>query len=72
MKLDLRTRHALTGYLFIFPWLIGFSVFVARPFLHSIRLAFSSVDMIAGFKLNPVGWSNFREAFFVRITGSFG
>lgn len=51
--------------MFILPWLIGFSVFVARPFLHSIRLAFSTVDMIAGFKLNPVGWENFREAFFV-------
>src|SRR5690606_2704615 len=53
------------GYLFILPWLIGFTVFVARPFLHSIRLAFSTVDMIAGFSLNPVGWAIFREAFFV-------
>lgn len=65
MKLDLRTRSALTGYIFILPWLIGFTLFVARPFLHSIRLAFSEVDMIAGFHLNPVGWANFREAFFV-------
>lgn len=65
MKLNLRTRRAIYGYLFILPWLIGFTVFVARPFLHSIRLAFSTVDMIAGFSLNPVGWANFREAFFV-------
>lgn len=65
MKFSLRTRNALNGYLFIFPWLIGFSIFVARPFLHSIRLAFSEVDMIAGFSLQWVGISNFNEAFFI-------
>lgn len=65
MRLTLRQRQALYGYLFIFPWLIGFLVFVARPFTHSIQLAFSKVDMMAGFRLNFVGLDNFNEAFFI-------
>lgn len=65
MRLDLRKRQALNGYLFIAPWLVGFLVFVARPFLSSIRLAFSEVNMMAGFELEFIGWENFKEAFVV-------
>lgn len=65
MKLTLRQRQSINGFLFILPWLIGFLVFVARPFTHSLRLAFSKVDMMAGFSLSFVGWSNFNEAFFI-------
>lgn len=65
MRLTLRQRQAVYGFLFIFPWLVGFLVFVARPFAHSIKLAFSTVDMMAGFRLNFVGWDNFNEAFFI-------
>jgi len=65
VRFTLRQRQALYGYMFIFPWLIGFLVFVARPFTHSIQLAFSQVDMMAGFRLNYVGWQNFNEAFFI-------
>lgn len=64
-RMDLRTRQALYGYLFIAPWLVGFLVFVARPFLSSIRLAFSKVNMMAGFQLEYIGWENFKEAFVV-------
>ncbi len=65
MRLTLRQRQAFYGYMFILPWLVGFLVFVARPFTHSIQLAFSRVDMMAGFRLNYVGWDNFNEAFFL-------
>lgn len=65
MRLTLRQRQAIYGFWFILPWLIGFLVFVARPFTHSIQLAFSEVDMMAGFRLNYIGWDNFNEAFFI-------
>lgn len=65
MKLTLRTRRAINGYMFILPWLVGFLIFIARPFIHSIQLAFSEVDMVAGFSLRYVGIDNFNEAFFI-------
>ena len=65
LRLTLRQRQSINGFLFILPWMVGFLVFVARPFAHSIRLAFSKVDMMAGFRLSFVGWDNFNEAFFI-------
>jgi multiple sugar transport system permease protein len=36
-----RVREALTGYLFILPWVIGFLVFVLGPMLASLYLSFT-------------------------------
>ena len=37
--LKTRTRHAITGLLFISPWLIGLYLFGVRPFLSSLRMS---------------------------------
>ena len=52
-------RRALTGYLFISPWLIGFIAFVAGPFLVSIYLSFTRYEIVTP----PVwiGLANFRR-----------
>lgn len=36
-----RVREAATGYLFIAPWIVGFSVFLLGPMLASLYLSFS-------------------------------
>ena len=36
-------REALTGYLFILPWLIGFLVFTLVPMLATIGLTFTNI-----------------------------
>lgn len=38
----MRTRHAISGILFISPWLIGLYMFGLRPFLSSLRMSFAS------------------------------
>jgi ABC-type sugar transport system permease subunit len=44
----IRTRNALAGYSFLLPWLIGFFVFTLYPVYLSIRMSFSSVQIIPG------------------------
>lgn len=63
--MTLKTRQAINGYVFILPWLIGFAVFVAGPFLQSFQISFTKVDMMAGFQLTGVGFANYIEAFLV-------
>lgn len=63
MKLTLNQRRAIQGYIFISPWLLGFLVFIAKPFIDSFHISFNTVDMMAGFSLKSVGWQNYIEAF---------
>jgi ABC-type sugar transport system permease subunit len=62
-RLTLNQQRALQGILFIFPWLLGFGVFVAKPFVDSFIISFNTVDMMAGFSLKFVAWQNYVEAF---------
>ena len=58
----LKTREALTGYLFILPWLIGVIVFVIRPFFQSFNYALSSVKMTPkGRIITFIGMKNFTQ-----------
>ena len=56
-----RGQEALSFYLFILPWLLGFLIFTLGPILASLLLSFAQYDMI----LTPkwVGLQNFREMF---------
>lgn len=51
-------RRNLVGYLFISPWLVGFIVFVAGPFLRSIFLSFTRYNIVTSPKW--VGLANYR------------
>lgn len=53
-----RVRKDLTGYAFIAPWLVGFVLFTAWPFLRSIYLSFTRYDVVASPKW--VGTANYR------------
>lgn len=65
-KKRLRTlaqRQARIGRLFVYPWLIGFLIFFAWPFIQSIIFAFSQLDVSPeGYKLVFVGFRNFIKA----------
>lgn len=41
-----QTRRNLTGYTFIAPWLLGFLLFTAWPFLRSLYLSFTRYDIV--------------------------
>jgi multiple sugar transport system permease protein len=49
-------RRQLVGYIFIAPWLIGFLVFTAGPFLASVYLSFTKYDI-----LSPPQWVGFAN-----------
>lgn len=58
--MTLKTRE-LTGYAFISPWLLGFLVFTAGPFLASVYLSFTRFDIVSA----PVwiGTANYKHLF---------
>jgi multiple sugar transport system permease protein len=59
---ELEVRHALHGYLFVLPWIIGLLVFWVGPLVASIYFSFTKYDV-----LTPpqwVGLKNFQEALF--------
>lgn len=68
---NLRRRNAITGYLFVAPFIIGFLVFLLRPMIESFWMSFCYVEN------NPerAGWTselltewkktNYYNAFFV-------
>ena len=59
----LQKRKAISGYLFISPVLLGFLVFMAKPFFQSLWMSFCDVELGAGI-INPVfkGLKNFKHA----------
>ncbi|MBK8019964.1 MAG: sugar ABC transporter permease [Chloroflexi bacterium] len=52
----LARREALSFYLLILPWLIGFLVFLAYPMLRSLYLSFTSYNL-----LSPPVWIGFQN-----------
>jgi len=62
-RISMKTKRAIEGYIFILPWLIGFAFFGAYPFIFSIKVSFSEIVGLAGFKMQSVGWANYAKAF---------
>ena len=60
-KSRLARREALTGYVYILPWIVGFLLFTAIPILASIYLAFTSYRGYG--EVNWVGFENFVKMF---------
>ncbi len=54
-------RNYLAGYLFISPWLVGFTVFTLGPFIASLYLSLTKYTIIG----SPlwVGWDNYVKLF---------
>jgi len=57
-------RRAVSGYLFIMPFVLGFLLFMLLPLITSLRMSFSSVSFgFDGFILEYVGFANYIKAF---------
>jgi len=67
-SLTLEGRNAVSGYLFILPFLIGFLAFMFFPILESLRMVFSEVNIDTvrhGFSMDFTGLENLNRVFFV-------
>jgi ABC-type sugar transport system permease subunit len=65
-------KRMLTGYVFILPWLIGFTFFYVRSIIMTFQFSFSELTMNTargGYQLEGVGFANFIYAF--RVHGNF-
>ena len=62
----LQRRKAISGYLFIMPFILGFSMFMVKPFFQSLYMSFCNVEVDSGgFKNIFAGLSNYIRAFTV-------
>ena len=65
LRLSRRTKHSITGYLFISPFIIGFLLFILRPVATTVEMSFSKVmiDTVNnGFSMGWLGLENFMRA----------
>ncbi len=60
----LRKRQAISGYMFIAPFIIGFLVFMVKPLFESLYMSFCEVGLAAG-EVSKVftGITNYKFAF---------
>ena len=67
-SLTLEGRNAISGYLFLLPFLIGFLAFMFLPILESLRMIFSEVNIDTvkhGFSMDFTGLDNLKRVFLV-------
>lgn len=61
-------RQNRQGYLFMIPWIIGFVIFTAIPFVATIYLSFTEVrQTVLGFQITFIGLDNYIMAFFENV-----
>ena len=71
MKLSLTGKKAVVGLLFVAPFVIGFTVFIAYGIFTTIRMGFSNVIVpgaSSGVDMVWTGFSNYIQAFTVHPT----
>ncbi len=62
----LQKRKAISGYIFIAPFIFGFLVFMVKPFFQSLYMSFCNVIISPqGFKNEFAGLTNYLRAFTV-------
>ena len=60
----LQKRKAIAGYLFISPFIVGFLVFMVKPFFQSLYMSFCNVELgAATFENHWAGTVNYVQAF---------
>ena len=64
-KLSLAGKRAITGYMFILPWVIGFCAFYIRCLFMTFQFSFNelTVNVGGGYSLSWVGFDNYVYAF---------
>ncbi|MDR0320376.1 MAG: sugar ABC transporter permease [Treponema sp.] len=64
LSLTLEGKNAITGYLFLLPFIIGFLAFMFLPILESLRMVFSNVKISqeeAGFSMEYIGLESLNK-----------
>ena len=62
----LQKRKAISGYLFISPFIIGFLVFMVKPLINSLYMSFCDINLGAGtFTMTRAGLVNYLTAYTV-------
>jgi len=64
LSLTLEGKNAITGYLFLLPFIIGFSAFMFFPIIESLRMVFSDVKIDSvnhGFSMVFTGFENIKR-----------
>ncbi|WP_130859889.1 carbohydrate ABC transporter permease [Gracilibacillus phocaeensis] len=62
-QLSLKNKKSLIGYTFILPWIVGFLVFTAFPFIYSLFLSFQQVKITpSGIVTTNIQWENYASA----------
>lgn len=67
-SMSMATKNAVTGYLFIMPFIIGFFAFLLVPMIQSLTMSFNNVGFDGGFKYTFVAFQNYKKAFTVDPT----
>jgi ABC-type sugar transport system permease subunit len=67
MRLSLKGRQALTGYLFISLWLAGFAVLLAQPFFQNWMWSLTDAELAGQKERRFIGLANYVEAFTMDI-----
>lgn len=62
LRLGMRAREEIAGYLFILPWLLGFLIFTAGAMLYSLYLSVFEADFLSQFTF--VGLANYSQMIF--------
>ncbi|WP_078553763.1 carbohydrate ABC transporter permease [Bacillus alkalicellulosilyticus] len=62
-------QKSLWGFLFVFPWLIGFIIFFMIPLFNSLRYSISNIEASSeGMQITFIGLSNYIQALTVHTT----
>ncbi len=63
-KSALTRRRDYFGFVFLIPWIVGFLLFFAYPFAHSVWMSFHNIqpNPAGGYISDPVGFGNYVEA----------
>jgi len=61
------SRRRMTGYIFIFPWVIGALILLVLPLAFSLILSVSTMKNMDFTKLSFVGLDNYKKAFMLDV-----
>lgn len=68
MKLRLRTREAIKGFIFVSPWIIGFLIFTLVPLIRTLFYSLNEVKVTAeGVRTFFLGLKNYKDAFLTDV-----
>ncbi|WNQ08987.1 sugar ABC transporter permease [Paenibacillus aurantius] len=64
VRLSVESQQAISGYLFLLPWLVGLAVFVFYPLGYSLYMSFHKIRFTGtGMKFEWKGFENYTYAF---------